>query len=202
MLMGETFNPAHEVGAKPPKPRPWTILQTAPRMERKVEETLRDAGLMVYVPIEKYRPANSWRARLRPLIPGYIFADLSTDEELDLARANVNVRLMVRDGQPVKLPAILVGSMILAEACGAFDRTLKRKETRRNRRRGRKGGEPYVSRWKSGERVKINEGPFAGFFGDIVRADRPDRIEVLVSIFGRSTPLELDEDWIEGCGDE
>jgi transcription antitermination factor NusG len=198
MLMGSDFKPVEEVGAKPLKPRPWTILQTAPRMERRVEETLRDAGLTVYVPIEKYRPANSWRARLRPLIPGYIFADLPTDRELDLARENVNVRLMVRNGGPVKVRAIDIGSMILAEACGAFDRTRKQRETRRNRRSGKRGGEPYVSLWKSGERIKIKDGPFAGFFGDILRADRPDRIEVLVTIFGRSTPVALDEDWIEG----
>lgn len=44
-----------------------------------------------------------------------------------------------------------------------------------------------------GETVKIKEGPFADFTG-VVDEVKPEkqRIKVLVSIFGRSTPVELD----------
>jgi transcription antitermination factor NusG len=47
-----------------------------------------------------------------------------------------------------------------------------------------------------GQRVPIQEGPFAGFFGEIVKADRADRIEVMVEIFGRASPVELDEEML------
>lgn len=43
-----------------------------------------------------------------------------------------------------------------------------------------------------GREVDIKEGPFAGFVGVIERVDRDsDRLTVMVSIFGRMTPVEL-----------
>ena len=47
--------------------------------------------------------------------------------------------------------------------------------------------------FESGEMVKIMEGPFSGFSGvvDEVNQER-GKLRVMVSIFGRSTPVELD----------
>src|SRR5438552_3082221 len=47
--------------------------------------------------------------------------------------------------------------------------------------------------FEKGETVKINEGPFASFTGivDDVNTDR-NTLKVMVTIFGRSTPVELD----------
>jgi transcriptional antiterminator NusG len=47
--------------------------------------------------------------------------------------------------------------------------------------------------FEKGETVKINEGPFASFTGivDEVNSDR-NTLKVMVTIFGRSTPVELD----------
>jgi len=44
-----------------------------------------------------------------------------------------------------------------------------------------------------GDHVRINEGPFAGFNGvvDEVNSDK-NTLKVMVTIFGRSTPVELD----------
>lgn len=43
-----------------------------------------------------------------------------------------------------------------------------------------------------GAEVEIKEGPFAGFVGIIDRVDKEnDRLTVMVSIFGRMTPVEL-----------
>jgi len=46
---------------------------------------------------------------------------------------------------------------------------------------------------KTGDAVKINEGPFKDFDGKIQEVDEAKgKIKVLVSIFGRETPVELD----------
>jgi transcription termination/antitermination protein NusG len=49
-----------------------------------------------------------------------------------------------------------------------------------------------------GDKVKVVEGPFASFVGEVdeVNADR-SRLKVMISIFGRQTPVELDFDQVE-----
>ena len=51
----------------------------------------------------------------------------------------------------------------------------------------------YKSTFTSGEAVKIVEGPFADFLGTVDHIDETKgKLSVLVSIFGRETPVELD----------
>ena len=46
--------------------------------------------------------------------------------------------------------------------------------------------------FKSGETVKVIDGPFNGFDGTIEKVNEEKRkLEVMVKIFGRKTPLEL-----------
>lgn len=51
----------------------------------------------------------------------------------------------------------------------------------------------YKASFTQGEAVKIIEGPFADFLGSIDSIDEEKgKVKVLVSIFGRETPVELD----------
>ncbi len=51
----------------------------------------------------------------------------------------------------------------------------------------------YKTTFGIGEAVKIIEGPFADFLGSVESLDdERGKIKVLVSIFGRETPVELD----------
>jgi len=51
----------------------------------------------------------------------------------------------------------------------------------------------YKTSFSANEAVKIIEGPFANFLGTVDRIDNEKgKITVLVSIFGRETPVELD----------
>ena len=49
-----------------------------------------------------------------------------------------------------------------------------------------------------GETVKVTNGPFSGFSGKIEEVNREKKkLKVMVKIFGRGTPLELDYSQVE-----
>ena len=51
----------------------------------------------------------------------------------------------------------------------------------------------FKTKFSKGEAVKINDGPFADFLGTIDEIDEEKgKVRLLVSIFGRETPVELD----------
>ena len=51
----------------------------------------------------------------------------------------------------------------------------------------------FKTNFSVGEAVKIVDGPFSDFLGSVQKIDEEKgKIEVLVSIFGRETPVELD----------
>ena len=62
-------------------------------------------------------------------------------------------------------------------------------------------GEPHVKTaipFKSGDRVRVKEGYFQNFEGDVESVDEANgRVTVMINIFGRSTPVELEHWQIE-----
>lgn len=51
----------------------------------------------------------------------------------------------------------------------------------------------FKTKFSVGEAVKVTDGPFADFIGSIESIDQArGKLKILVSIFGRETPLELD----------
>jgi len=57
-----------------------------------------------------------------------------------------------------------------------------------------KGEKPRQKiKYKAGDQVKVTEGPFANFIGSVESIDEEKgKLTVMVSIFGRLTPVELD----------
>lgn len=189
-----------------PASPPWNILRVAPNMERRVRDTLAEAGLQVYVPVETRWPkgyrlmtkAEKLRAKpiTRPLVPGLVFAVLPDDDAINLVNENKAARLLKAGDGPLKVRAQDIGVLAFWEACHEFDETWAPPLRRNGSKRGRRKKD-HNARWKGGERVKVTHGPFAGLFGEVLRASREDRVEVLMTIFGRETPAEVEEGWLE-----
>lgn len=54
-------------------------------------------------------------------------------------------------------------------------------------------------KFKAGDRVKVKDGTFEGFEGEVGAIDpQSGKIQVMISIFGRSTPVELEYWQVEG----
>lgn len=115
----------------------------------------------------------------RKVFPGYILINMILDEDTwYLVKSTSGVTGFVSSGnKPVPLQESEVRAILHSEE-GEAPR-------------------PKVQ-WSRGDIVRVTEGPFADFTGKVedVIPDK-QKVRVLISIFGRDTPLELDFKQIE-----
>jgi len=137
------------------------------------------------VPTER-RPAPRGRGSKkfvdRKMYPGYVFIEMEPDES---GRIDEKAWFLIREttgvgdfvgatGKPTPMNADDVSKMLM--------QVEKAEE-----------GAPVSVEFEKGDRVKIKEGAFENFEGDIdeILADK-GLVRVIVTIFGRSTPVELE----------
>ena len=165
----------------------WYIIHTYSGFEKKVKESLesrvaafnlQDKIGRVMIPTEEVVEVRGGKKTVasRMSYPGYVLVEMDLDE---------NTWHIVRNTPRV---TGFVGSATapppLSEA--EVDAIINRVHTPQDRPK------PKVV-FERNEQVRIIEGPFANFTGvvDDVNADR-NTLKVSVTIFGRSTPVELD----------
>ena len=176
--------------------RGWYVLRAISGKEAKVKEILdaqiknTDLGkslFQVLIPTEKVMTVRNGKkvVKERNLYSGYVFieADLTPDVIHQLSNTtNVIDFLRGRDksAAPERLREAEVMRML-----GAVDDLSEPSD-----------GE--INDYIVGETVKVNEGPFNGFSGTIEKVDREKKkLVVMVKIFGRPNPLELDNSQVE-----
>jgi len=163
----------------------WYIVHTYSGHENKVGKTLMQrVGSMGYqdrifdaiVPTrETIRIRAGKKEKVKEKIfPGYILVNMDlTDESWILVRTTPGVTSFVgAENKPTPIRDDEVAAII---------EFVDRKEP------------VYKAQFSVGEAVKINDGPFSDFLGTVESIDQEKgKIKVLVSIFGRETPVELD----------
>ncbi|MGH9350692.1 MAG: transcription termination/antitermination protein NusG [Terriglobia bacterium] len=168
-------------------PKNWYIIHSYSGFEKKVAETLRSrveaAGLGerigdILVPSEDVVEMRGGKKVVAPKLfyPGYVLVEMELDNETwHLVRSTPRVTGFVGSGQ---MPSPLTREEV--------DRIVHRVEV------AAEHPKPKL-KFEKGETVKINEGPFKDFTGlvDEINDDR-STLRVMVTIFGRSTPVELD----------
>jgi transcriptional antiterminator NusG len=170
-----------------PKERKWYIVHTYSGFEERVKETLRqraealgmgDAFGDVRIPTEtvvEYKGGKK-RETQRKFFPGYILVEMEmSDAAWHVVKNTPKVTGFVGTGKkPTPLSESEVNSIL--------EQVVTAKE---------KPKPKYV--FEKSEPVRITDGPFNNFTGvvDEVNLDR-NTLKVMVTIFGRQTPVELD----------
>ncbi len=163
----------------------WYIVHTYSGHENKVAKTLmqrvqamnmEDYILDVLVPTRETIKVRSGKKEniKEKIFPGYILVKMQlTDEAWILVRTTQGVTSFVGAmNKPTAVPDAEVEAII---------QFVDQKEP------------VFKSAFSVGEAVKINDGPFSDFLGTVESIDEEKgKIKVLVSIFGRETPVELD----------
>ena len=168
----------------------WYILQAYAGYELKVksmlEEQLRIKKMEalveeIFIPSEEVTTKKRGKTRTSQVtyFPGYILIKMNlTDDLWHVLRSVPKVSGFVGSDQKNPLP---VPARELADIRQQIQSGIKQKE--------------IDSTFSVGQTVIVIEGPFAEFNGVIDVVDREhNKLTVLVSIFGRATPLELDFD--------
>ena len=165
----------------------WYIIHAYSGFERKVRESLEGRvqafGLQnrigrVMIPLESVTEVINGKKRTveRVFLPGYVLVEMDLDNDLwHIIKNTPRVTGFLGTGdKPVALSEEEVSSILF--------RTDTSKEKPR-----------LKIKFEKNESVRITEGPFANFNGvvDEVNEDR-ETVKVMVTIFGRSTPVELE----------
>lgn len=174
----------------------WYVLRAISGKEAKVKEILdaqiknTDLGeylFQVLIPTEKVMTVRNGKkiVKERNLYSGYVFIEADLRPEVIHILSNTTnvidfLRGRDKGSQPERLRQAEVMRML-----GAVDDLTDPADNEVN---------DYIV----GETVKVNEGPFNGFTGTIEKVDREKKkLIVMVKIFGRPNPLELDNSQVE-----
>lgn len=168
-----------------PEDAKWYVVHTYSGHENKVAITLKqraetagftDRIFKLYVPQEEKIVVSEGKKRSveERLYPGYLIALMIMDDDTwHLVRATPGVTGFVGMGStPTPLPE---------------------SEVRVLMQHTKKAAPKFEAKFNVGDSVKINEGPFRDFLGKVDEVnDEQGKVKVLVSVFGRETPVELD----------
>jgi transcriptional antiterminator NusG len=166
----------------------WYVVRAVSGKEKKVKQYLEAEinrlGIshlipQVLIPMEKYFQMKDGKkiAKERNYYPGYVLIEANLDAELQHVIKNINSVIGFlgdKSGNAVPMRQAEVNRIL-----GKVDEMAEQSEAINITH--------YV-----GEQVKVTDGPFNGFTGVIEEVnDEKKKLKVMVKIFGRRTPLEL-----------
>jgi len=165
----------------------WYIIHAYSGFEPKVRESLESRitafGLQnkigrIMIPTEPVTELRNGKKYTidRVFLPGYVLVEMDLDNDLwHVIKNTPRVTGFLGTGDnPVALSEQEVSSILFRSEAAKDKPSMKVK-------------------FDKGEQVRINEGPFANFTGavDDINEDK-QTLKVMVSIFGRSTPVEIE----------
>jgi transcriptional antiterminator NusG len=173
------------------RPGRWFVLHTQSGYEKKVKQNLeaRTASMNmedriheVVIPTREVPEFKNGKKVMteKKLFPGYLLCRASlNDDAWYVIRNTPGVTGFVNQGgKPSPMRRKDVENFLGVEADRTQEQTKKAKP---------------MFEYELGETVRVKEGPFADFSGEIIEINEDQlRVKVLVNIFGRETPVELE----------
>ena len=164
----------------------WYVVHTLSGQEYRVKdmltntietENVKDLIFEILIPTENVSEVKAGKKRIttRKFFPGYILVNMVFSENTwGIVKSVPGVIGFVGSGSPVPLKEDEIGSI------------LQQIEDKKEKVK------PKVI-FEKGETVKVTDGPFVNFAG-VVDEIFPDKgkLKVMLSIFGRTTPVELE----------
>jgi transcriptional antiterminator NusG len=172
------------------RPGRWFVVHTQSGYEKKVKQNLEarissmnaeDAIYEVVIPMEDYVDLRNGKRVVaqRKMFPGYLLVRSELDDKAWFVIRNTpGVTGFVGQGaKPSPLPRRDVEAFLVPK--GTEEQVTTRAKPRLE--------------YEVGETVRVKEGPFADFSGEVIEINEDQlKLKVLVNIFGRETPVELE----------
>ncbi|MFH1899320.1 MAG: transcription termination/antitermination protein NusG [Patescibacteria group bacterium] len=163
----------------------WYVVHTYSGHESKVAVTLKervvasghsDKVFKIFVPHQQKIVVSEGKKRSvdEKLFPGYLMILMTMDDESwYIVRSTPGVTGFVGMGsEPTPLPESEVRTLMKFAKMEA---------------------PKFEAKFRVGDSVKVNDGPFKDFLGKVDEVNEEQgKVRVLISVFGRETPLELD----------
>lgn len=162
----------------------WYVVHTYSGFEEKVkltiEEKVRQNSMeervsKILIPTEKVFEVRAGKRKEadKKFYPGYILVEMELDDETwHLIRSVPRVTGFVGGSKPVPIPEEEVEQILTQIEKGP--------------------ALPVKTQYESGDQVRITDGPFTNFTGTVEEVDSEHgKLRVMVSIFSRLTPVEL-----------
>jgi transcriptional antiterminator NusG len=171
----------------------WYVVHTYSGYENKVKANLekrvesmgmQDKIFRVIVPEEEETDIKNGKKKTvkRKVFPGYVLVEIvMTDDSWYVVRNTPGVTGFVGSSGAGSKPTPLLPEEInsILKHLGENERSID-------------------IDFEIGETVKVNEGPFANFSGSVEEIDKDKaKVKVLVNMFGRDTPVELEFTQVE-----
>ncbi|GAB3169942.1 transcription termination/antitermination protein NusG [Telluribacter humicola] len=170
----------------------WYVLRAVSGQEKKIKsyieneitrQSLNEYVPQILIPAEKVYEMRNGKKRVREknFFPGYIIisADLSKGEVLHILTSIPGVIGFLGNSEGASKVPVPLRQSEINRILGRVDEAAQEEEA------------PSMSFIK-GESVKVVDGPFSGFIGTVEEVfDEKKKLNVVVKIFGRSTPVEL-----------
>lgn len=162
----------------------WYVVHTYSGFEEKVKASIEERARMegledkisrILIPTEKVIEIKGKKKKEtdRKFYPGYILVEMElNDDTWYLIKNTMRVTGFVGKAKPIPMPAEEVEAILQQLEKGP--------------------AQVIKSQFEKGEDVRITDGPFSSFIGSVDEVDMDHgRLRVMVSIFGRHTPVEL-----------